>query len=82
MTTSAPPATAALLDVLRARYGAAGQWRSATWDVIARCPCETGCPSRVQSPKCGNGNQPLAEPDAVRALGVVLSALDSDRDRG
>lgn len=63
-------------------HAAAGQWLSATRDVIAQCPCESGCPSCVQSPKCGNGNQPLAKPDAVRALGVVLSALDSDRDRG
>jgi DEAD/DEAH box helicase domain-containing protein len=58
-------------------HAAAGQWLAATRDVIAQCRCEAGCPSCVQSPKCGNGNQPLAKAGAVRALSVVLSALAS-----
>ena len=56
-------------------HAAAGQWLGATREVIAQCRCETGCPSCVQSPKCGNGNQPLGKADAVRALDVVLAAL-------
>jgi DEAD/DEAH box helicase domain-containing protein len=56
-------------------YAAAGHWLAATRDVIAECGCEAGCPSCVQSPKCGNGNQPLAKAGAVAALDVVLAAL-------
>ena len=49
-------------------------WLSATRDAIAACECPTGCPSCVQSPKCGNGNEPLNKAGAVRALDVVLRA--------
>jgi DEAD/DEAH box helicase domain-containing protein len=45
-------------------------WK-ATLDVIEACPCEGGCPSCVQSPKCGNFNQPLDK----RAAAVILRWL-------
>ncbi|MET7708877.1 DEAD/DEAH box helicase [Micromonospora sp. NPDC005413] len=56
-------------------YGTASSWLRATRDAIAECGCETGCPSCVQSPKCGNGNSPLSKPDAIRVLDVVLANL-------
>lgn len=56
-------------------YAAAVTWLSATRDAIAACRCEAGCPSCVQSPKCGNGNDPLHKHDAVVVLDVVLGAL-------
>ncbi|MDG4790478.1 DUF1998 domain-containing protein [Micromonospora sp. WMMD1102] len=56
-------------------YRAASAWLTATRDAIVECGCETGCPSCVQSPKCGNGNNPLAKPEAVRVLDVVLANL-------
>src|SRR5690625_143349 len=50
-------------------------WLSATADAIAACECPRGCPSCVQSPKCGNGNDPLDKAGAVTVLRRVLAEL-------
>ncbi|MGH3614061.1 MAG: DEAD/DEAH box helicase [Pseudonocardia sp.] len=52
-------------------------WLSATRSAIRNCECITGCPSCVQSPKCGNGNVPLDKAGALLVLGVVLGALNT-----
>jgi DEAD/DEAH box helicase domain-containing protein len=54
-------------------YAKAEQWLTATRDAIAACECETGCPSCVQSPKCGNGNEPLDKDAAERLLSAVIT---------
>lgn len=50
-------------------------WWAATAAAIEACECPAGCPSCVQSPKCGNGNDPLDKAGAVRVLRLVLDAL-------
>lgn len=53
-------------------FDAFGTWLTATRDAIASCGCEKGCPACVQSPKCGNGNDPLDKSGAVALLSMVL----------
>ncbi|MGV7674377.1 DEAD/DEAH box helicase [Mycobacterium kansasii] len=50
-------------------------WLGATAAAIEACECPSGCPSCVQSPKCGNGNDPLDKAGAVRVLRLVLAEL-------
>ncbi|WP_405012599.1 DEAD/DEAH box helicase [Kitasatospora sp. NBC_01539] len=59
----------------------ARQWLTATRDAIAACECERGCPSCVQSPKCGNGNDPLDKASAVRLLDALLAGAPADAGR-
>src|SRR5262249_32910411 len=52
-------------------FDAAEAHARATLDLVANCPCDDGCPSCVQSPKCGNWNEYLDKAGAVSLLKLL-----------
>ncbi|KMS87874.1 DEAD/DEAH box helicase [Prauserella rugosa] len=64
-------------------FAALVPWLAATREAIVSCECPAGCPSCVQSPKCGNGNEPLDKAGAVTVLDIVLGAVgDGEHGHG
>lgn len=55
-------------------FDAADRHLATTLGVIEKCRCDTGCPSCVQSPKCGTGNEPLDKAAAAAVLRMILRA--------
>jgi DEAD/DEAH box helicase domain-containing protein len=60
------------VGIAEATYGRLRELLTATHAIIAECPCGEGCPSCVQSPKCGNNNEPLDKHGARRLLELLL----------
>jgi len=58
--------------VVELGYGAGRRHLEATLEAMTHCQCRGGCPSCVQSPKCGNLNEPLDKAGAVALLTCIL----------
>ena len=57
----------------RQAFYRAGDLLDVTLKAIRTCPCESGCPSCVHSPKCGSGNRPIDKASAVFVLKKLLA---------
>lgn len=55
-----------------AGYGRIAEMLEVTLKAIESCPCRGGCPSCIQSPKCGNNNSPLDKDAAIMILRKML----------
>src|ERR671921_79990 len=60
------------VGISRRGYDAFESLARDTLGVITRCPCKKGCPACIQSPKCGNWNEPLSKDGAVSFLRYLL----------
>jgi DEAD/DEAH box helicase domain-containing protein len=56
-------------------FHAADRHLHTTLEVIEACGCADGCPSCIQSPKCGNWNEPLDKAGAMALLRHVLDPV-------
>ncbi|MYL83761.1 DEAD/DEAH box helicase [Desulfovibrio aerotolerans] len=61
------------VGLTRLAFSRAGEALTRTLAAVAGCPCETGCPSCVHSPKCGSGNRPIDKIAARYLLELLMS---------
>jgi DEAD/DEAH box helicase domain-containing protein len=65
------------VGISRRGYDAYESLARDTLSVISRCPCERGCPACIQSPKCGNWNEPLSKDGAISLLRYLLGQVSN-----
>lgn len=61
------------VGLARLAFAKAEEALDRTLAAVAGCPCETGCPSCVQSPKCGSGNRPIDKAACRFLLELLVS---------
>jgi len=64
----------------REAFHRAGDLLGVTLKAIQTCPCESGCPSCVHSPKCGSGNRPIDKASAIFILKELLQRTGDTAD--
>ena len=69
------------VGIARRAYDAFEGWVADTRRLLAACRCDAGCPSCVQSPKCGNLNEPLDKCGALELLAQLAEAAPDDLSR-
>ena len=60
------------IGIVSRGYETSKEHLTATLEAVRSCPCKDGCPSCVQSPKCGNFNEPLDKEGAIALLAEGL----------
>ncbi len=60
------------VGLCRQAFARFGELLKAGFETITACPCETGCPSCVHSPKCGSGNRPIDKSASERLLSGLI----------
>ena len=61
------------VGISRQGFARFDRWLRDARALVRDCPCESGCPSCIQSPKCGNLNEPLDKEMALTLLNAVLA---------